>query len=65
MKPKPATWVQTAAVRWLKQNDTADIPNYMECANSFTAADNDHQESMARDGMLMEALRDEHTRVHI
>jgi hypothetical protein len=27
LKPKPATWVHTATVSWLNQNETADIPN--------------------------------------
>ena len=27
IKPKPGTWIQTAAVSWLKTNDTTDMPN--------------------------------------
>ena len=33
VKPKPETWVQTAAVSWLKKNPVADIPNYVETAS--------------------------------
>lgn len=27
VQPKPATWIQTAAVSWFRQNDTLDMAN--------------------------------------
>jgi len=39
VKPKPATWIQTAAVSWLNKNDTLDMTNQMEASNSYNKAD--------------------------
>ena len=64
VKPKPATWVHTAAVSWLNQNETADIPNsYMEGDNSYVAAT--APDKVKKEGQLMDALREHHTQVHI
>ena len=30
VQPKPATWIQTAAVSWLRQNDTLDMANQFD-----------------------------------
>ena len=35
VQPKPATWIQTAAVSWLKQNDTLDMANQIETSQAF------------------------------
>ena len=38
IKPKPGTWIQTAAVSWLRTNDTTDMPNLADAANAYTNA---------------------------
>ena len=30
VQPKPGTWIQTAAVSWLRQNDTLDMANQFD-----------------------------------
>ena len=39
VQPKPGTWIQTAAVSWLNQNDTADIANQLDISQAFSKAD--------------------------
>jgi len=33
VQPKPATWIQTAAVSWLHRNDTIDVANRLDSSN--------------------------------
>lgn len=64
VKPKPGTWVHTAAVSWLNHNETVNMPNtYMEGNNSYVAAT--APDTTKREGQLMDALRQHHTQVHI
>ena len=37
VKPKAHSWIQTAAVSWLKSNQVEDLPNYMEAPQKFVA----------------------------
>ena len=39
VKPNPATWIKTAAVSWLRQNDKLDLPNLLENGTQFVKAD--------------------------
>ena len=39
VQPKPATWIQTAAVSWFRQNDTLDMANQIETSNAFSKSD--------------------------
>ncbi len=39
VQPKPATWIQTAAVSWLNKNDTLDMAQTADAGGSFNKAD--------------------------
>lgn len=38
IKPKPSSWIQTAAVSWFDKNGVEDLPNYMEMPSNFTTS---------------------------
>lgn len=65
IKPKPATWIQTAAVSWLHQNHTTDVPNIADTSNSYQGTDSNDVRRAGREGQIIEALRNEHVRVHL
>jgi hypothetical protein len=63
IKPKPGTWIQTAAVSWLKNNETSELQT-MGQFKSLLQGDSEDQSVFKRQTSLLESLRNEHTKVH-
>jgi hypothetical protein len=62
--PKPRTWIQGQTISWIRQNDTTNAPNLTDTSGAY--APNTSQDFMQAETsvVLMEALREEHERVH-
>ena len=65
VQPKPGTWIQTAAVSWLHQNDTLDLANQMEASQTFSKTNSAEVQQVEQQSQMIDAIRNEHARVYL
>ncbi len=65
VKPNPATWIKTAAVSWLKQNDAVDMPNLADTSTHYGNANAKEFQEAEKQGQMIEAIRNEHNRIYM
>jgi hypothetical protein len=63
--PKPKTWIQGQAISWIRQNDTTNLPNLNDTTGSLVLQNSKEFKMADNSVFLMEALREEHVRVHM